>query len=33
MRVTLAGIVVGAGLYWAFQHFTGMGNTGRGSGR
>jgi hypothetical protein len=29
MRVTLAGIVVGAGLYWALQHFTGMGNTGK----
>jgi hypothetical protein len=29
MRVTLAGIVVGAGLYWALQHFTGVGNTGK----
>lgn len=29
MRVTLAGIIVGAGLYWAVQHFTGMGNTGK----
>lgn len=29
MRITLAGIVVGAGLYWAVQHFTGMGNTGK----
>ena len=31
MRVTLAGIIVGAGLYWAVQHFTGFGNTGRAS--
>jgi hypothetical protein len=31
MRVTLAGIIVGAGLYWAVQHFTGFGNTGKGS--
>lgn len=29
MRVTLAGVVVGALGYWAFQHFTGMGNTGK----
>jgi hypothetical protein len=29
MRVTLPGIVVGIALYWAFQHFTGMGNTGK----
>jgi hypothetical protein len=29
MRITLAGIIVGAGLYWAVQHFTGMGNTGK----
>jgi len=33
MRVTLAGIIVGAGLYWAVQHFTGFGNTGRSNGR
>lgn len=33
MRVTLPGVVVGVLLYWGFQHFTGMGNTGRGSGR
>lgn len=29
MRITLAGVVVGALGYWAFQHFSGMGNTGR----
>jgi hypothetical protein len=28
MRITLPGIVVGIFAYWAFQHFTGMGNTG-----
>jgi len=33
MRVTLAGIIVGAGLYWAVQHFTGIGNTGKGVSR
>lgn len=32
MRITLPGIVVGIGLYWAFQHFTGMGNTGKAKG-
>ena len=31
MRVTLSGIIVGFGLYWAIQHFTGMGNTGKAS--
>ena len=31
MRVTLPGIVVGIFAYWAFQHFTGMGNTGKAS--
>jgi hypothetical protein len=30
MRITLAGIVVGALLYWGVQHFTGLGNTGKG---
>jgi hypothetical protein len=30
MRITLAGIVVGALLYWGVQHFTGFGNTGKG---
>ena len=29
MRITLPGVVVGIGLYWAFQHFSGMGNTGK----
>jgi len=29
MGVTLSGILVGIAAYWAFQHFTGMGNTGR----
>jgi hypothetical protein len=28
-RVTLTGVVVGILLYWGFQHFTGMGNTGK----
>ena len=31
MRITLPGIIVGAGIYWAIQHFTGFGNTGKGS--
>ena len=29
MRVTLPGVLVGLALYWAFHHFTGMGNTGK----
>ena len=29
MRVSLPGVVVGLLLYWGFQHFTGMGNTGK----
>lgn len=29
MRVTLGGVLVGVIGYWAFQHFTGMGNTGK----
>jgi hypothetical protein len=29
MRVTLAGIAVGAIGYWALQHFTGVGKTGK----
>ena len=29
MRITLAGVIVGALLYWGVQHFTGMGNTGK----
>jgi hypothetical protein len=31
MRITLGGIVVGAALYWAVQHFTGFGKTGKGA--
>lgn len=31
MRVTLAGVITGALLYWAVQHFTGFGNTGKGA--
>jgi hypothetical protein len=31
MRVTFPGIIVGALLYWGVQHFTGFGNTGKGS--
>jgi hypothetical protein len=31
MRITLGGILVGAGLYWACQHFLGIGNTGKGA--
>lgn len=30
MRVTLPGVVVGILLYWGFQHFTGMGTSGKG---
>jgi hypothetical protein len=30
MQITLAGILVGAGLYWAAQHFLGIGVTGKG---
>jgi hypothetical protein len=30
MRITFAGIVVGALGYWAVQHFLGVGNTGKG---
>lgn len=29
MQITLAGVAVGFLGYWAFQHFTGMGNTGK----
>jgi len=29
MRITLSGIVVGAVGYWAIQHFTGFGKTGK----
>ena len=31
MRITFAGVIVGFGLYWAMQHFLGVGNTGRGA--
>lgn len=31
MRITFWGVVVGAVGYWALQHFTGIGNTGKGS--
>ena len=30
MRITLAGILVGAVGYWALQHFLGVGVTGKG---
>jgi hypothetical protein len=29
MNISLAGVVVGILAYWTFQHFTGMGNTGK----
>jgi len=29
MRFTIPGVLLGIGLYWGFQHFTGMGNTGK----
>ena len=29
MKVTLPGVIVGSLGYWAFQHFTGRGNTGK----
>jgi hypothetical protein len=29
MRFTIPGVVLGIALYWGFQHFTGMGNTGK----
>jgi hypothetical protein len=31
MRITLAGVLVGIAAYWAVQHFTGFGSTGKGS--
>jgi hypothetical protein len=31
MRFSLGSFILGIGAYWAFQHFTGMGNTGKGS--
>jgi len=30
MRITLPGILAGIALYWAVQHFTGFGTTGKG---
>lgn len=27
------GVIVGVAAYWAFQHFTGMGNTGKAKSR
>ena len=30
MRITLAGIVTGIVIYWAAQHFLGVGVTGKG---
>jgi len=30
MRITLAGILVGAALYWGAQHFLGLGVSGKG---
>ncbi len=32
MRFHLGSFIVGIAAYWAFQHFTGMGNTGKSSG-
>lgn len=29
----LWGVVIGVAGYWAFQHFTGKGNTGKASGK
>jgi len=29
MRFSLGSFLFGLGAYWAFQHFTGMGNTGK----
>jgi hypothetical protein len=29
MRFSLGGFILGVAAYWAFQHFTGMGNTGK----
>ena len=32
MRFSLISFVLGIGAYWALQHFTGVGNTGRAKG-
>lgn len=29
MRFSLGSFILGVAAYWAFQHFTGMGNTGK----
>lgn len=29
MRFSIASFALGIGAYWAFQHFTGKGNTGK----
>ena len=29
MNIHFGSVLLGIGLYWAFQHFTGMGNTGK----
>ncbi len=29
MNITIPGVITGIVLYWAWQHFTGMGNTGK----
>jgi hypothetical protein len=31
MRFTLGSFLLGVGAYWAVQHFTGFGNTGKAS--
>ena len=31
MRFSLFSFALGIGAYWAVQHFTGMGNTGKGA--
>lgn len=31
MRLSLGSFLLGVAAYWAVQHFTGMGNTGKGS--
>jgi len=30
MRFSLGSFLLGVGVYWAVQHFTGIGNTGKG---
>lgn len=29
MQFTIPGVLLGIALYWGWQHFTGMGNTGK----